>query len=235
MESPPLEEELYSSPELAENALNCLLQGAALDPLEGRHFQSLVNRPLTLSDTRSDLEQARLAIRVALRGYKRLDISSMHFCKNRNFQISTEIDIPRLQFRVALAVIAHVMCRNCPGSSDFKYLRNLPGNIPRGGVCGTVWRKDELAYKCRTCERDPTCAICVHCFRNGNHKDHDFSIIRTGGGVCDCGDPQAWKPSGFCQKVSEFVFYFVSLTRVSVSMGVHIPRKKTWLVSCLWS
>lgn len=200
MESPPLEEELYSSPELAENALNCLLQGAALDPLEGRHFQSLVNRPLTLSDTRSDLEQARLAIRVALRGYKRLDISSMHFCKNRNFQISTEIDIPRLQFRVALAVIAHVMCRNCPGSSDFKYLRNLPGNIPRGGVCGTVWRKDELAYKCRTCERDPTCAICVHCFRNGNHKDHDFSIIRTGGGVCDCGDPQAWKPSGFCQK-----------------------------------
>ncbi|GJD10461.1 E3 ubiquitin-protein ligase UBR3 [Galdieria sulphuraria] len=200
MELPPLEEELYSSTELAQDALNGLLQAAALDPLEGQYFQNRVCTPLTLSETKKNLEEARLAIVVALRGYKRLDISSMPFAKNRNFQMTTEIDISRLQFRVALAVIAHVMCRQCPGSSSLEYLRNLPGNIPRGGVCGTVWKKDELAYKCRTCERDPTCAICVQCFRNGNHEGHDFSIIRTGGGVCDCGDPQAWKPFGFCQK-----------------------------------
>ncbi|GJQ08909.1 hypothetical protein GpartN1_g700.t1 [Galdieria partita] len=200
MESPQLEEELYSSTELAQDTLNGLLQAAALDPLEGQYFQNRVSRPLNLSDTKNDLEEARLAIKVALRGYKRLDISSMPFTKNRNFQMTTEIDISRLQFRVALAVIAHVMCRQCPGSSSLEYMRNLPGNIPRGGVCGTVWKKDELAYKCRTCERDPTCAICVQCFRNGNHEGHDFSIIRTGGGVCDCGDPQAWKPFGFCHK-----------------------------------
>uniref|UniRef100_A0A2P2JXD8 E3 ubiquitin-protein ligase n=1 Tax=Rhizophora mucronata TaxID=61149 RepID=A0A2P2JXD8_RHIMU len=66
------------------------------------------------------------------------------------------------------------------------------------GVCGAVWGRNDIAYRCRTCEHDPTCAICVPCFQNGNHKDHDYSIIYTGGGCCDCGDVTAWKREGFC-------------------------------------
>ncbi|XP_078428667.1 proteolysis 6 isoform X2 [Wolffia australiana] len=65
-------------------------------------------------------------------------------------------------------------------------------------VCGAVWGRGDLAYRCRTCEHDPTCAICVPCFQNGNHEGHDYSIIYTGGGCCDCGDVTAWKPDGFC-------------------------------------
>ncbi|KAG5582887.1 hypothetical protein H5410_053514 [Solanum commersonii] len=68
------------------------------------------------------------------------------------------------------------------------------------GVCGAVWGNNDIAYRCRTCEQDPTCAICVPCFQNGNHKDHDYSIIYTGGGCCDCGDVTAWKREGFCSK-----------------------------------
>ncbi|KAL9150429.1 hypothetical protein ABFS82_12G167600 [Erythranthe guttata] len=68
------------------------------------------------------------------------------------------------------------------------------------GVCGAVWGSRDIAYRCRTCEHDPTCAICVPCFENGNHKDHDYSIIYTGGGCCDCGDITAWKRRGFCSK-----------------------------------
>ncbi|XVE61882.1 hypothetical protein DITRI_Ditri06bG0074600 [Diplodiscus trichospermus] len=68
------------------------------------------------------------------------------------------------------------------------------------GVCGAVWGSNDIAYTCRTCENDPTCAICVPCFQNGNHKDHDYSIIYTGGGCCDCGDETAWKREGFCSK-----------------------------------
>ncbi|KAG9159191.1 hypothetical protein Leryth_018168 [Lithospermum erythrorhizon] len=68
------------------------------------------------------------------------------------------------------------------------------------GVCGAVWGNNDIAYRCRTCEHDPTCAICVPCFLNGNHKDHDYSIIYTGGGCCDCGDVTAWKREGFCSK-----------------------------------
>ncbi|XP_015697922.1 E3 ubiquitin-protein ligase PRT6 isoform X2 [Oryza brachyantha] len=67
-------------------------------------------------------------------------------------------------------------------------------------VCGSVWGHNDLAYRCRTCEHDPTCAICVPCFQNGNHKDHDYSIMYTGGGCCDCGDTTAWKREGFCSR-----------------------------------
>uniref|UniRef100_A0A7I4DB25 E3 ubiquitin-protein ligase n=1 Tax=Physcomitrium patens TaxID=3218 RepID=A0A7I4DB25_PHYPA len=68
------------------------------------------------------------------------------------------------------------------------------------GVCGAVWGSNDIAYRCRTCEHDPTCAICVPCFQNGNHATHDYSMIRTGGGCCDCGDVTAWKLSGFCSR-----------------------------------
>ncbi|CAI9783256.1 unnamed protein product [Fraxinus pennsylvanica] len=73
-------------------------------------------------------------------------------------------------------------------------------NANQRGVCGAVWGNDDLAFRCRTCEHDSTCAICVPCFENGNHEDHDYSIIYTGGGCCDCGDITAWKREGFCSK-----------------------------------
>lgn len=79
-----------------------------------------------------------------------------------------------------------------------KYLAAL--SVGPRGVCGAVWGNNDVAYRCRTCEHDPTCAICVPCFQNGNHKDHDYSIIYTGGGCCDCGDVTAWKRDGFCSK-----------------------------------
>lgn len=80
-------------------------------------------------------------------------------------------------------------------------LKNLAASsFGQRGVCGAVWGNNDIAYRCRTCEHDPTCAICVPCFQNGNHKDHDYSIIYTGGGCCDCGDATAWKREGFCSK-----------------------------------
>ncbi|KAK8280475.1 hypothetical protein V6Z12_D09G177400 [Gossypium hirsutum] len=80
-------------------------------------------------------------------------------------------------------------------------LNNLAeSSIGQRGVCGMVWGLNDIAYTCRTCEHDPTCAICVSCFQNGNHKDHDYSIIYSGGGCCDCGDETAWKREGFCSK-----------------------------------
>jgi hypothetical protein len=68
------------------------------------------------------------------------------------------------------------------------------------GICGAVWGLNDIAYRCRTCEHDPTCAICVPCFQAGDHSTHDYSMIRTGGGCCDCGDATAWKRQGFCSR-----------------------------------
>ncbi|KAH3732377.1 E3 ubiquitin-protein ligase PRT6 [Pelomyxa schiedti] len=70
---------------------------------------------------------------------------------------------------------------------------------PKPSVCGLVWKNGDTAYKCRTCESDPTCAICVQCFSEGDHTGHDYRMISTGGGCCDCGDRAAWQESGFCR------------------------------------
>ncbi|VVB12938.1 unnamed protein product [Arabis nemorensis] len=101
------------------------------------------------------------------------------------------------RFRESMNWLQWLMFRGEPGVS----LRNLAkSNVDQRGVCGSVWGHNDIAYRCRTCENDPTCAICVPCFQNGNHNNHDYSIIYTGGGCCDCGDETAWKREGFCSK-----------------------------------
>mmetsp|Transcript_3143 Transcript_3143/g.11325 ORF Transcript_3143/g.11325 Transcript_3143/m.11325 type:complete len:2016 (+) Transcript_3143:228-6275(+) len=90
-------------------------------------------------------------------------------------------------------VLEWLSCLACGGDPSNKMRRS-----GCAGVCGAVWSRNEIAYRCRTCEYDSTCAICVACFQAGNHEGHDYFLIRTNGGCCDCGDPDAWKPSGFC-------------------------------------
>ncbi|XP_074362573.1 E3 ubiquitin-protein ligase PRT6 isoform X3 [Apium graveolens] len=101
------------------------------------------------------------------------------------------------QFSESMIWLQWLMFEREPGIA-LNYLANL--NVGQRGVCGAVWGDNDIAYRCRTCEHDPTCAICVPCFQNGDHQDHDYSIIYTGGGCCDCGDVTAWKRDGFCSK-----------------------------------
>ena len=52
---------------------------------------------------------------------------------------------------------------------------------------------------CRDCEMSPSSSVCFECFQSGNHKGHDFIFERSVyGGCCDCGNPHAWKSTGFC-------------------------------------
>ncbi|KAG4216132.1 hypothetical protein ERO13_A01G222300v2 [Gossypium hirsutum] len=100
-------------------------------------------------------------------------------------------------FRESLVWLQWLMFRGEPVNALIS-LAKL--SVDQRGVCAAVWGSNDIAYRCRTCEVDPTCAICVPCFQNGNHKGHDFSIFKTGGGCCDCGDETAWKHEGFCSK-----------------------------------
>lgn len=103
----------------------------------------------------------------------------------------------KARFRESMIWLQWLMFEGDPGVAlDFLAKRS----VGERGLCGAVWGSDDIAYRCRTCEHDPTCAICVPCFQNGNHKDHDYSVIYTGGGCCDCGDVTAWKREGFCSK-----------------------------------
>lgn len=113
-----------------------------------------------------------------------------------NKKLSPSVNMKN-RFRESMLWLQWLMFEGEPSDA----LRNLSKmSFGQRGVCGAVWGQNDLAYRCRTCENDPTCAICVPCFQNGNHKDHDFSVIYTGGGCCDCGDVTAWKREGFCSK-----------------------------------
>ncbi|KZV51798.1 hypothetical protein F511_11486 [Dorcoceras hygrometricum] len=128
------------------------------------------------------------------------------YAKNNGFRVpqlvsvilpSDELEVGEDVFRESLSWLQWLMFEGEPKMA-LEHLAKLSEN--ERGVCGAVWGNNDIAYRCRTCEHDPTCAICVPCFENGNHKDHDYSVIYTGGGCCDCGDITAWKRDGFCSK-----------------------------------
>ncbi|KAF8042407.1 hypothetical protein BT93_A0898 [Corymbia citriodora subsp. variegata] len=120
---------------------------------------------------------------------------------HQNLQTGSEDDLEendmRKCFKESMVWLQWLMFKDEP-THVLKYLSDI--DVGQRGVCGAVWGNDDIAYRCRTCEHDPTCAICVPCFENGNHEDHDYSMIYTGGGCCDCGDATAWRREGFCSK-----------------------------------
>eukprot|EP00301_Raphidiophrys_heterophryoidea_P006332 c12563_g1_i3.p1 GENE.c12563_g1_i3~~c12563_g1_i3.p1 ORF type:complete len:374 (+),score=88.97 c12563_g1_i3:75-1124(+) len=81
-------------------------------------------------------------------------------------------------------------------------IRDLQAAVVDTGVCGKTWShaSDQVAYKCITCAVDATCIVCAECFFNANHTGHDFRMVQSPNGCCDCGDAQAWNPKGFCSK-----------------------------------
>jgi len=65
--------------------------------------------------------------------------------------------------------------------------------------CGKVFKMGEPTYSCRDCGLDPTCVLCVDCFKNSEHGGHRYKMSTSvGGGYCDCGDTEAWKEHPYC-------------------------------------
>lgn len=150
----------------------------------------------------------RLKARGVPSGYlERLQPGLTAYYKDNKFQLPNLVaailftddtnDVESAHFQESMVWLQWLMFEGDPEP----VLKNLASSsLGQRGVCGAVWGNNDIAYRCRTCEHDPTCAICVPCFQNGNHRDHDYSIIYTGGGCCDCGDVTAWKREGFCSK-----------------------------------
>jgi hypothetical protein len=68
-------------------------------------------------------------------------------------------------------------------------------------VCQYQFKKNDIVWICRQCEADETCVLCNDCFQGSNHQGHEVYFYHsTTGGCCDCGDPCAWKPEGFCHR-----------------------------------
>lgn len=72
--------------------------------------------------------------------------------------------------------------------------------------CARIFHKGEPIYRCLTCGFDDTCALCSNCYRAEHHEGHKVHITicqRENGGVCDCGDPEAWVKDYICPFASE--------------------------------
>ena len=77
-------------------------------------------------------------------------------------------------------------------------LEKLCRSVPRR-VCQHPFKRNDIVWVCRTCQADETCVLCHTCYKNSNHEGHDVAFYHAqAGGCCDCGDPDAWDPQGFC-------------------------------------
>ena len=56
-------------------------------------------------------------------------------------------------------------------------------------VCATIMTGADTIVECLDCQADPSCIICIDCFKNGDHKGHRVYYRKGMGGCCDCGDP----------------------------------------------
>ncbi|KAG5511053.1 hypothetical protein GH5_07259 [Leishmania sp. Ghana 2012 LV757] len=74
-------------------------------------------------------------------------------------------------------------------------------NVAASPVCGRFCAEQEMVVRCLDCGADSTCVMCMDCFRHSPCANHRYRITQSsGGGMCDCGDPTAWKPESFCSR-----------------------------------
>ncbi|CCE82788.1 Piso0_002534 [Millerozyma farinosa CBS 7064] len=101
-------------------------------------------------------------------------------------------------------------------SRDTKYYAQSHHVYHYGSPCARIFRKGEPIYRCLTCGYDETCALCPYCFKEEYHKDHKVHITicqRENGGVCDCGDPEAWVRKYDCPYARELKGQFKILNK----------------------
>ncbi|CBZ24230.1 putative ubiquitin ligase [Leishmania mexicana MHOM/GT/2001/U1103] len=74
-------------------------------------------------------------------------------------------------------------------------------DVAASPVCGRFCGEQEMVVRCLDCGADSTCVMCMDCFRHSPCVNHRYRITQSsGGGMCDCGDPTAWKLESFCSR-----------------------------------
>lgn len=68
-------------------------------------------------------------------------------------------------------------------------------------TCARPLGKDDVVYRCIDCGLDETCVICEDCFNREEHRGHDVDVYTSAGngGLCDCGDPEAFNHKLDCK------------------------------------
>lgn len=64
----------------------------------------------------------------------------------------------------------------CVDEDPEKIFKSLPEKNDPPSVCGKLFKMGDPTYSCRDCGHDPTCVLCVECFKNSEHKTHRYKI-----------------------------------------------------------
>lgn len=68
-------------------------------------------------------------------------------------------------------------------------------------ICQFAFKRNDIVWICKDCQKDETCVLCNDCFRLSQHQGHEVYFYQTqAGGCCDCGDEDAWDKAGFCPR-----------------------------------
>ncbi|KAL6265276.1 hypothetical protein P5V15_002056 [Pogonomyrmex californicus] len=98
--------------------------------------------------------------------------------------------------RMLLKTLEEFIC----GGDPQVVLKELSKMDNPPSICGRMFKMGEPTYSCRECGMDPTCVLCVDCFKQSAHRNHKYKMgTSNGGGCCDCGDTEAWKKEPFCK------------------------------------
>ncbi|XP_017064489.1 E3 ubiquitin-protein ligase UBR1 [Drosophila eugracilis] len=117
-------------------------------------------------------------------------------------ETDTNVLTLKCMFKEALAKkdIIDVVVEFILGDNPTSALEKLRLEGNTATVCGKVFKNGEPTYSCRECGVDPTCVLCVNCFKRSAHRFHKYKMSTSGGGgCCDCGDDEAWKKDHYCQ------------------------------------
>ena len=129
-------------------------------------------------------------------------ILKSHCSDNDIHHITSQIlrNAPAKSIALLLTCISCNSWRTNDNTIDPMRIHSLKNANPKI-VCGKVFRRGELVWSCRSCQKDSTCVQCDDCFRNSNHEGHEVYFHRESekeGGCCDCGDLSAWSKAGNC-------------------------------------
>lgn len=92
------------------------------------------------------------------------------------------------------------------GDLSLDYIKKCyEGKDIKKGLCRKTLTFQDVGYSCLDCQKDPTCIICKECFENGDHKGHRCFLKQNIGGMCDCGDEEAWNKEGNCKNHTGYV------------------------------
>ncbi|KAK6464221.1 ubiquitin-protein ligase [Scheffersomyces coipomensis] len=119
------------------------------------------------------------------------------FPNNRDYNVDSMIDKVENEYEWLFANYYKVNLKRRDPKYDTHNHHAFHANSP----CARIFRKGEPIYRCLTCGFDDTCALCSHCYQPEYHQGHKVHITicqRENGGVCDCGDPEAWVKDYFC-------------------------------------